>query len=314
MRNIVLVGLIFGLSIPALAFGQSPNPVVNDTWPRYSPDGSAIAFSSTRTGTRQIYIMGSDGSNVRRIVFDPAVSGQYLGVSWFANGSLLFSTYEKAALSGADNGLAAIRFLTSTVTGTKPTILYQGINVDRPAASPSGNTLAFEAEHGAYQSNPSIDIETLELKSLTVRVLTDGHGQYIQAAWSPDGSKVAFACKSDGARDLRICVMDLRDRRSHVISHGPGSHQWPAWAPDSKRLAFFIEQNMGGKLDCNIAVINIDGSGQRLLTNHAYVGRDETPSWAPDGKHIAFQTDRLGAGLRIAVMDDDGNNLRMLTR
>jgi TolB protein len=247
-------------------------------------------------------------------MFDPAVSGQYLDVSWFPNGSLLFSTYERTALTGADNGLAAIRFLSSTVTGAKPTILYEGINVDRPAASPSGNTLVFEAEHGAYQSNPNIDIETLELRSLTVRVLTNGRGQYMQAAWSPGGSKVAYACKTGGARDLGICVMDLGDRRSHVISHGPGSHQWPSWAPDSKRLAFFIELNVAGKLNCNIAVVNVDGSGQRLLTHHAYVGRDETPSWAPDGKHIAFQTDRLGDGLRIAVMDADGKNVRMLTR
>ncbi len=38
-----------------------------DTSPTYSPDGREIAFESDREGTQQLYVMGSDGSNVRRI-------------------------------------------------------------------------------------------------------------------------------------------------------------------------------------------------------------------------------------------------------
>jgi Tol biopolymer transport system component len=41
--------------------------------------------------------------------------------------------------------------------------------------------------------------------------------------------------------------------------------------------------------------------------------RDETRAWSPGGKQIAFQTDRLGAGFRIAIMNADGSDVRMLT-
>ena len=41
-----------------------------DTSPSFSPDGKFIAFNSDRSGLQQIYVMRSDGSNVKRITFE----------------------------------------------------------------------------------------------------------------------------------------------------------------------------------------------------------------------------------------------------
>ena len=38
-----------------------------DSWPAWSADGAYIAFSSNRDGNYEIYVMGSDGSNPRRL-------------------------------------------------------------------------------------------------------------------------------------------------------------------------------------------------------------------------------------------------------
>ncbi|MCH6569200.1 MAG: PD40 domain-containing protein, partial [Acidobacteria bacterium] len=35
--------------------------------PHWSPDGRHIAFQSTRTGSKQIFIMNADGKNLRQI-------------------------------------------------------------------------------------------------------------------------------------------------------------------------------------------------------------------------------------------------------
>ncbi|MCH8273390.1 MAG: PD40 domain-containing protein [Armatimonadetes bacterium] len=43
----------------------------NDREPAFSPDGTLISFSSDRSGTTQIWIMNSDGSNQHRLTFGP---------------------------------------------------------------------------------------------------------------------------------------------------------------------------------------------------------------------------------------------------
>ena len=39
-----------------------------DTSPSFSPDGKFIAFNSDRSGLQQIYVMRSDGSNVKELL------------------------------------------------------------------------------------------------------------------------------------------------------------------------------------------------------------------------------------------------------
>lgn len=43
--------------------------------PRWSPDGTQIAFTSTRTGSNQVYTMAANGSDVRQLTAPPGESG-----------------------------------------------------------------------------------------------------------------------------------------------------------------------------------------------------------------------------------------------
>ena len=44
--------------------------------PAYSPDGSRLAFVSTRDGNSEVYVMDADGSNATRLTRDPQVDGR----------------------------------------------------------------------------------------------------------------------------------------------------------------------------------------------------------------------------------------------
>lgn len=315
--NMFRLQLAFAAAFALIALPQVTSAQASpyDRWPQYSPDGRAIAFLSNRDGFSAIYVMAADGTRLRRISSTLQAGSSYSSVRWMPNGDLLYSVYSPASLSGGNGDLAAIEFLAAGPNFTNARILFQGINIDRPSAAPSGSMLAFEAEHGPYSSNPNIDIEKVDLASLTVTALTHNDGEYVQASWSPDSSRIAYACSRErNASALQICVVNADGSGAHEITHSGGSHEWPAWSPDSKRLAYFLETKKEGKLDSIIGMVNADGSDERAITEHAGVERDETPSWSPDGRKIAFQTDRLGKGFRIATMRADGSDVEMLTK
>lgn len=46
----------------------------NDYFPNWSPDGSAIVFSSNRSGVLDIYLMDADGANQRLLVDAESIS------------------------------------------------------------------------------------------------------------------------------------------------------------------------------------------------------------------------------------------------
>lgn len=290
-----------------------PSPIVNDQWPHYSADGTRIAFVSNRSGQRWPYVMLADGSALEKVPVTLQEGQQFGGVMWLSNDKLLFTVYQPIGFGGYGNGGEVDTFMSATMSGGDPQTIYTGINIERPAASPSGDSVVFEAEHGAFQSNPNIDLETLGLSTLTLRVLTHDNGTYVQAAWSPDGKVIAYACAA-GTKPLQICTMSSDGASVHVLTSGSGSHQWPAWSPDSTRIAYFNETQIDGKTNSTIGVVGFDGSGEHAITSHSGVIRDETPSWSPDGGSIVFQTDRMGGGFRIATIKVDGSGLLMLTR
>ena len=64
--------------------------------------------------------------------------------------------------------------------------------------------------------------------------------------------------------------------------------------------------------DADVYVIDVDGSGERRLTNSP--GLDGFPAWSPDGKRIAFVSARDNGNCEIYVIDADGSGQERLTR
>jgi Tol biopolymer transport system component len=109
---------------------------------------------------------------------------------------------------------------------------------------------------------------------------------HYRAAWSPDGSAIAFIAYINGTQG--IYAVDTSSSNIRLIYAGDTGG--PTWSPDSKWLAF----SMG----LNLYKVKANGDS---LTQISSGGRDVRPSWSRDGKTIAF----VRAGISLLDVKTD---------
>jgi Tol biopolymer transport system component len=130
---------------------------------------------------------------------------------------------------------------------------------------------------------------------------------------SPDGRTVAFVRTAEGSAS-RSELFAMNVDGTELRSLAPGEVRNPEFSPDGTRIAFEREglappdENGFRSQTFQIAVVNADGSGERVLgpsaEEHAH-----NPSFSPDGARIAFATDSA-----IKVMTADGTDVVELPR
>src|SRR3990170_107460 len=130
--------------------------------PTWSPDGRQIAFVSDRTGSPQIYIMNSNGSNVRRIT-----SGGYnTDPSWSPNMSVNRISFVRVEGSEAN-------IFTVNPDGSDSQKLTSGSRRnENPAWSPDGHYIAFGSNRDGAKN-----IYIMYLNGENQRSLTKGGGK-----------------------------------------------------------------------------------------------------------------------------------------
>ena len=111
-----------------------------------------------------------------------------------------------------------------------------------------------------------------------------------QPAWSPDGTKIAFATtqgSSPNTYDIWVMDADGTDRVPAAVTTATTQNlSDPAWSPDGSRIAFTVSSTqMQVFIPPQIATVDPDGDpGQFTL----YETNAADPAWAPDGSQIAY--------------------------
>jgi Tol biopolymer transport system component len=115
------------------ADGNNPHPLTNkdDIDPTWSPDGMRIAFASSRTGSRQLYVMDSDGSEIEQLTDLNNMGGRS---TWSPDGT-------KLAFYRGPEGDRNI-FIVDVNSKEVTRLTSDGDNLG-PSWSPDGNWIAF---------------------------------------------------------------------------------------------------------------------------------------------------------------------------
>ncbi len=240
------------------------SPHFLDAYPSWSPDGSSIAFESSRPPAG-IWIMNADGSNQRPFLTDAAFESP-TELRWSPHGGFIafnayvdnVSTVRVIMIANADGSHA--HRLTTNLTGEH-----------WPAWSPDGTRIAFMAISGPI----GYSIFIVSSDGTGQRQLTfDADGE---PAWSSDGTHIAFV-NFDDSDHPQIFVMreDGSDRRA--LSTGGD----PAWSPESRQLVY--DRNTSdspSNSPLEIFRMNADGSDVRAITSFGSVAGAFSESWGP---------------------------------
>jgi TolB protein len=111
----------------------------------------------------------------------------------------------------------------------------------------------------------------MDLEGANVRRVTFAGNWNDEASFSPDGGRLAYACRNEG--DMQICVQDLASGRVVQVSSGPGAHENPTWSPDGSKLAWEVTRGSSTQ----ILIANADGSNAKIVTS---AGNNYSPAWS----------------------------------
>ena len=148
----------------------------------------------------------------------------------------------------------------------------------------------------------------IQPKGTARRQLTAGRTSDTDAAWSPDGSLIAFTRRYPGTGHRAIFVIDASGAALRRITPRSLEAAQPAWAPGGKRLAFACSRNLPRSAIC---VSRLDGTGLQVLTGSA--NRNVKPAWSPDGSTIAYSHRDATQRFQVWVMNVNGSNKRQVT-
>ena len=186
----------------------------SDVSPRFSPDGTAVAFiRDDLGGTKQIWVLQMSGGEAKVITCIPGGVRDFV---WKPDSS----------------GFAAV---ADVDPDNNEDICEKEISVV-PVSR-----IRFRHDELGWRGNGTTQIFSIDIHSEIVKQLTSADGDQGIPAWSPDGSKLAYISDAIVERDIyegnEVRVLDVKSGNSDCWSTGLADACSITWTPDGERLA-----------------------------------------------------------------------------
>ncbi len=258
-----------------------------DVYPRFSPDGKWIAFSSERNGNLDVYIMPAMGGTVQQLTFN---SADDTVLNWTPDG--------RAVLFSSNRGEDFMpKLYTVATTGGMPQSAGTDMGV-QASYSPDGRRLAYNQKaqsywrkyyRGAYQS----DVMIADIAAQKFTNVTDFDGLDSWPMWARDGF-IYFVSDRDGAGLTNIWrVSENGGKAERITTFKQGDVRWPAISADGRTIVF--EHDFGiEKLDVGSKRVtplhfDIAAETQESLSEvRDFNSQVDDYELAPNSRRIAF--------------------------
>jgi tricorn protease len=230
-----------------------------EVYPRFSPDGRSIAFSSNRYGGNDVFIIPAAGGTPRRMTFH---SGNDDVVGWTRDSQHVL--FRSARGDGAFPSVATLYQIAATGGQEQPLPVDWGY---WGSYAPDGRSLVFNRHPSTwsrrhYRGSYAADLWIADLSSKTYTpLLADERFNRFWPMWGADGSIyfVGDPLPNDksvkpGSPDVRRSVNNIYKvpakggQPVQVTRHTDGALFWPSMSSDGKVIVY--EENFGlWKLD-----------------------------------------------------------------
>jgi dipeptidyl aminopeptidase/acylaminoacyl peptidase len=248
--------------------------------PRWSPDGTKLAFISNDTGSQQIHVRWMDNGETAVIT---QLQNSPSNLTWSPDGKWLAFTmnvqasFEPIAKSRAKPEGAEWAKKPITVTSTQ--YQYDGRGIVEPAFR---HVFIVPADGGS------------------ARQLTGGNfNHYGFLTWSPESDRIYFSANRSEDWELvsdeaDIYSVTVSSKKIEQITNEPGAERSPVISPNGELIAFSKEERRPLAYTPNrISVMSLNGSNIRLLTQDLD-GDASNVIWADDSKSLYYTYDERG--------------------